>query len=358
MASTALYLSVSVQAHAEITIDQLLAQAQQLEQAITLGVQSAAGAAHYSYNGTVIADGSVQGYIEQQWVDQYNQALNNVANANYQNIAEQVVDAAISDSFEELHHGVDDLVEAVTNMSEVFVVAEKAEEAKQEADTTQNVEQQEVLQDYINTNDVEIKQADVDQYNTSLEVIEDAAQSAAVFISVAQDQTFMDGLNEDLQEFNAEIGTVQIAYNSQLDEINTTFMNNATLAPGSLNYYDVVSVTIAQNFKQSSDVLLAGQQNSLYGSYELYKQQRKSGGSGGWNGQSYDIPPNVLLFTDAPWNGGFPDAYTDATGTVIYYEPGDEVYDPQDGSYIGKWNIDETFTWDPDAYDRFTNGYS
>lgn len=358
MVSTALLVSVSAPAHAEVTISQLLQQAQQLEQAITLGVQSAAGASHYAYNGTVVADGTVQGYIEQQWVEQYNQALNDVANANYQNIAEQVIDAAISDSFDDLHAGVDDLVEAVTEMSEVFVVAEKAEEAMQEADTTQDVVVQEELQEYIQTNDVEITQADVDQYNTSLEVIEDAAQSAAVFLSVAQDEVFMDGLNEDLQEFNAEVGSVQITYNSQLDEINTTFLNNSTLAPGSLNYYDVVSETIAQNFKQSSDVLLAGQQNSLYGSYELYRQQKKSGGQNGWNGQTYDIPPHVLLFTDAPWAGGLPDAYTDATGSVIYYEPGDEVYDPQDGSYIGKWNIDETFTWDPDAYDRFTNGYS
>lgn len=354
MASTALYLSVSVQAHAEITIDQLLSQAQQLEQAITLGVQSAAGASHYAYNGTVIADGSVQGYIEQQWVDAYNQALNDVANANYQNIAEQVVDAAISDSLEDLHHGVDDLVDAVTNMSEVFVVAEKAEEAKQEADTTQNVEQQEALQEYINTNEVEITQADVDQYNTSLEVIEDAAQSAAVFISVAQDTEFMDGLNEDLQEFNAEIGSVQITYNSQLDEINTTFMNNATLAPGTLNYYDVVSVTIAQNFKQSSDVLLAGQNHSLYGSYELFKGNIKNGGNSQWNGDSYDIPPNVLLFTGAPWDGGVPDAYTNEQGQVIYYEPGDEVYHPSDGSYVGKWNMDGTFTWDEVAYSYYS----
>ena len=358
MVSTALLVSVSAPAHAEVTISQLLQQAQQLEQAITLGVQSAAGASHYAYNGAVVADGSVQGYIEQQWVEQYNQALNNVANANYQNIAEQVVDAAISDSFDDLHAGVDDLVEAVTEMSEVFVVAEKAEEAMQEADTTQDVAVQEELQEYINTNEVELKQADVDQYNTSLEVIEEAAQSAAVFLSVAQDEVFMDGLNEDLQEFNAEVGSVQITYNSQLDEINTTFLNNSTLAPGSLNYYDVVSETIAQNFKQSSDVLLAGQQNSLYGSYELFKAEKKNGGTNNWNGRSYDIPPNVLMFTAAPWDGGLPDAYTDANGTLIYYEPGDEVYDPQDGSYIGKWNIDETFTWDPDAYDRFTNGYS
>jgi len=353
MASTALYLSVSVQAHAEITIDQLLSQAQQLEQAITLGVQSASGAAHYAYNGTVIADGSVQGYIEQQWVDQYNQALQDVSRANYRNIAEQVVDAAIHDSMDDLHTGVDDLVEAVTNMSEVFVIAEKAEEAQAEANTTENVEQQEALQEYINTNDVEITQADVEQYNESLDVIEEAAQSAAVFISVAQDQEFMDGLNEDLQEFNAEIGSVQITYNSQMDEINTTFLNNATLGPETLDYFDVVSVTLAQNFKQSSDLLLAGQNNSLYGSYELFKGQKKAGGNGGWNGQSYDIPPNVLLFTAAPWDGGYPDAYTDENGVIVYYDLGDEVYDPYDGLYVGKWNMDGTFTWDESAYTRY-----
>ena len=353
MASTALYLSNSVQAHAEITIDQLLAQAQQLEQAITLGVQSAAGATHYAYQGTVVGDSSVQGYIEQQWVDAYNAALEDVSRANYRNIAEQVVDAAIHDSMDDLHAGVDDLVEAVTSMSEVFVVAEKAEEAQSEANTTENVEQQEALQEYINTNDVEITQADVEQYNESLGVIEEAAQSAAVFISVAQDEVFMDGLNEDLQEFNAEVGSVQITYNSQMDEINTTFLNNATLGPETLNYFDVVSITLAQNFKQSSDLLLSGQNTSLYGSYEMFKGQKKAGGNDGWNGNTYDIPPNVLLFTAPPWDGGYPEAYTDENGTLIYYEMGDEVYDPYDGLYVGKWNLNGTFTWDEAAQTRY-----
>lgn len=350
LATTALYLSNSAQVHAEVTIDQLLAQAQQLEQAITLGVQSAAGAQSYAYQGQIVQDGSVQGYIEQQYVDAYNSALQDVQMQNYQNIAEQVVDAAIMESLDDLHIGVDNLVGAVVEMSEVFAVADMAEEAKQEADTTQNVEQQEALQDYITANDVEIVQADVDQYNESLGAIEEAAQTAAVFISVTQDQEFMTGLNEDLQQFNAEVGSVQISYNSQMDEINATFLNSSTLGSETLNYFDVVSVTLAQTFKQSTDVLLAGQQTSMFNNFEVFKG---GGGQTGWGGNNYDIPPNVLLFNGDPNQGGHPDAYTDNSGTIIYYEPGDEVYDPYDGSYVGKWEIDGSFTWDETWYQRF-----
>ena len=352
LASTVLLASVTVPAYAT-TIDELLAQAQRLEQQITLGVQGAAGAHHYAHQGTVIADGTVtQGRIEQAWVDAYNQALQDVQYDNYNTMAEEVINAAVDDSMTDLHAGIDDLVDAVTDMSTVFAVADKAEEAQIEQNETGDIGQQEALQEYIDTNDVQIETADVDQYNESLETIENAAQSAAVFISVAQDQEFMDGLNEDLQAFNAEAGSVQLSYNSVTDEINATFMNNATMAPDTLNYFDVVQVTLAQNFKQSSDVLLAGQQEGLYTSFIGF---RESGGRTTMPGYS-GPPPNVLLFNGNPSEGGFPDAYTDANGNIIEYQPGDEVYDPYDNTYVGKWNMDGTFTWAEGVQNRYCGG--
>ena len=328
----------------------MLSQAQQLEQAITLGVQSAAGVQSYAYQGQVVQDGSVQGYIEQQYVDAYNQALNDVQNHNYQNIAEQVVDAAIMESMDDLHVGVDNLVDAVTEMSEVFAVADLAEEAKQEADTSQQVQDQEALQDYIIANDVEIEQADVDLYNESLGVIEEAAQSAAAFISIAQDQNFIETLSDDLEMFNADVASVQLNYNQNADQLMVSFMGTSG-GSGSFDYFNLYQGFLQQSFIQDADVLLAGQQSALFSNFEVFKG---SGGQTSWNGNNYDIPPNVLLFTGDPRTGGFPDGYTDNSGTVIYYEPGDEVYDPYDGSYVGKWEMDGSFTWDEAAYQRFT----
>ena len=93
MATTALYLSVSAQAHSEVTIDELLAQAQHLEQQMQLGIQSAAGAQMSAYGGEIIATGSVQGYIEQQYVDAYNNAITNVQRRNYQSAADIVIES-------------------------------------------------------------------------------------------------------------------------------------------------------------------------------------------------------------------------------------------------------------------------
>lgn len=349
MATTALYLSSSALANAEATIDQLLAQAQQLEQAMTLGVQSAAGVQSYTYEGQVVQDGSVKGYIEQQYVEAYNSALQDVQNHNYQNIAEQVVDAAIMDSMQDLHQGVDNLVEAVVEMSTVFAVADLAEEAKNEADNSQQVQDQEALQEYVIANDVEIEQADVDQYNESLNVIEEAAQSAAVFISIAQDQEFTDSLNEDLQSFNADVASVQLQYNQSQDALMVSFMGAAG-GPGTLDYFNVYEGYLQKAFVQESDVLIAGQQSAMFGNFEMFKA---SSGQGEFGGNNYEIPPNVLLFTGDPRQGGWPEAYTDENGNIIYYEPGDDVYDPMDGSYVGFWHPSGDFIWDQDYYNRF-----
>lgn len=350
MATTALYLSVSAQAHSEVTIDELLAQAQHLEQQMQLGIQSAAGAQMSAYGGEIIANGSVQGYIEQQYVDAYNNAITNVQNRNYRSAADIVIESAINESMDDLHMGVDNLVAAVTEMSEVFAVADLAEEAKAEADTSGNVEQQEALQEYVNVNDVQIQDETVEVYNESLGVIEEAAQSAAVFITAINDNSFMDTLNADINSFNADANTAVVSYMGQNDHLNITFTGaNGTAA---IDYFGFASYELNAQFVQSSDVLLTGQQTSLFSSFETF---RESGGRTNFDSRgNYSIPPNVLVFTGPAWDGGVPDAYTDNNGTIIYYEPGDEVYDPYNNEYIGKWEMNGEFTWDPDAYQRFS----
>lgn len=284
-------------------------------------------------------------------MDAYNQALENVQNANYMSEAELLIEAALQQNMNDLHTGIDDLADAVTDMSTVFAVADLAEDAQEEANNgSGDVDVAEGLQDYINANEAElvITQEEVQVYNESLEVIETAAQSAAVFVAAANNEDFVNQLDDTIDEFGVNIAAAGLTYTQANDALVMDYVQG--MQPGSVLFNDFYTSTLMENFVQTADVLMMGQQDPYFQDFMFF---RETGGTGTFNPYG-EIPPNVLLFTNNPQSGGHPEAYTDQYGVIIEFELGDEVYDPFDGSYIGKLHMDGNFVWDPDAYNRYT----
>ena len=106
----------------------------------------------------------------------------------------------------EVNTAVDTFVEASQAVIEVVVVNQMAEDAQNAGDERGAM----ALQEYIEANDVVLADAEVDFYNESLENVESAAQIAAAYFAVANDEELVaaaDQMAYDMRVTNAEAAT-------------------------------------------------------------------------------------------------------------------------------------------------------
>ena len=141
----------------------------------------------YASQGKIAPTGTVQGgKISYDQSDAYNQALAAVQNTvyTYNPGAQEYFDNQADQAMSEVNTAVDTFVEASQAVIEVVVVNQMAEDAQNAGDERGAM----ALQEYIEANDVVLADAEVDFYNESLENVESAAQVAAAYFAVANDE--------------------------------------------------------------------------------------------------------------------------------------------------------------------------
>lgn len=168
-------------------IDSLVNASQSIRDSFKYGIQAVGGMQAYASQGKISPTGTVEeGKISYEQSNAYNQALAAVQNAvyTYNPGAQEYFDNQADQAMNEVNTAVDTFVEASQAVIEVVVVNQMAEDAQNAGDERGAM----ALQEYIEANDVVLADAEVDFYNESLENVESAAQVAAAYFAVANDE--------------------------------------------------------------------------------------------------------------------------------------------------------------------------
>ena len=167
--------------------DTLVNASQSIRDSFKYGIQAVGGMQSYASQGKIAPTGTVQGgKISYDQSDAYNQALAAVQNTvyTYNPGAQEYFDNQADQAMSEVNTAVDTVVEASQAVIEVVVVNQMADDAQNAGDERGAL----ALQEYIEANDVVLADAEVDFYNESLENVESAAQVAAAYFAVANDE--------------------------------------------------------------------------------------------------------------------------------------------------------------------------
>lgn len=149
----------------------------------------------------------------------YNQSILDVVNANYYS-AEHLLVQSYEDNKDEMDAAIDMFAEAATEIS-------KAEAVFTEAINAETDEERVDLQNYIRANDVQIDQSTVQQFNQSLDTIEDKAQAATAALFASQDAAALAMINYDAQATLSNITNSTVSYDAWTDQMTVTW-DNAT----------------------------------------------------------------------------------------------------------------------------------
>ena len=176
------FLSVSA-AHSETTIDNLVNASRTIAAKLEQGRYAVYGAEHYASVGGIIDYNAVdhdQYTINEGDIAAYNDALAGVQNALYFT-TQMKLEEKYEESMVKVSEAVDSFIVASVQLSTVEEVAEVAEVAQE----TNNVEDQIAVQEFIEVNDVEIKQETVVAYTQSLEDTAVNARDAGAFLAAS-----------------------------------------------------------------------------------------------------------------------------------------------------------------------------
>ena len=152
-------------------------------------------------------------------VTNYNNAVQTVISANYQN-AQEIFIEKHEKAIDDMHTSIDELVGATSKLSTVAVVAELAINA----DTTQ--EQLQVQQALVQT-DMTITETDVNAYNTAVVNVETFSQQAGAFLAAAQDTSITSAVDNYSAQNNIAVASYSaIQYTQDIDTFVISYDNN------------------------------------------------------------------------------------------------------------------------------------
>jgi len=176
------------------------------------------------HSGEIIADDGILPFlISPQDLEDYNNALDSVKNAVIYNTQMLLLDAHV-DSIDNMHTAIDTFSDAAQELAKLDTVVSIAENA-----TT--VEQQVEVQNFVKTNNVELTQAEVDNYNTALSDVVTYAQQAAGFLQASMNADITTTADAQFESFNTNTATVTASYSAVNDQLMLAWDNGtSTLA--------------------------------------------------------------------------------------------------------------------------------
>ena len=150
----------------------------------------------------------------------YNQSILDTANANYYSAQHLLVDS-YEENKDEMSAAIDMFTDAATEIS-------RAEQIYQEAINAQSDEDRINLQNYIRANEVQIDQSTVQQFNQSLDIIEDKAQEATASLWASQDSATLAIINYDSISTLSNMTNASVDYDAWSDQLTITWGEGVT----------------------------------------------------------------------------------------------------------------------------------
>lgn len=216
---------IAIEARADVTIDNLHATAAAIKAKLDVTAQSftrygANTVDLAGHQGRIVETGiSDYALINNTMVTNYNNAVQTVISANYQN-AQEIFIEKHEKAIDDMHTSIDELVGATSKLSTVAVVAELAINA----DTTQ--EQLQVQQALVQT-DMTITETDVNAYNTAVVNVETFSQQAGAFLAAAQDTSITSAVDNYSAQNNIAVASYSaIQYTQDIDTFVISYDNN------------------------------------------------------------------------------------------------------------------------------------
>jgi len=253
------FLSVSA-AQAETTIDNLVNASRTIAAKLEQGRYAVYGAEHYASVGGIVDYNAVddeQYIINEADLTAYKNALAGVQTALYFT-TQMALEEKAAESMVKVSEAVDSFIVASVQLSVVEEVAERAEVAQE----TNSVEDQIAVQEYIEVNDVEIKQETVVEYNQSLEDIAVNARDAGAFLAASKSESLTSISDQHAQDYGQSMADASISYSATSDALSIEWATNI----GSISFHQLLT----GNYVSAEDVL--GQGQIIYEDQQAYMQ--------------------------------------------------------------------------------------
>ena len=254
------FLSVTA-AHSETTIDSLVEASKTISAKLEQGRHAAYGAEYYASVGGIIDYNAVnhdQYTINEGDITAYNDALAGVQNALY-----FTTQMKLEEKYEESMVAVSDAVDSFIVASVQLSVVEEVAEVAETAQATNNVEDQLAVQEFIEVNDVEIKQETVVEYNQSLEDIAVNAREAGAFLAASKNEQLTSISDQHAQDYGNSMADASISYSSTNDILSVQWATNI----GHIEFHDF----LLGDYKTAAEVL--GEGEAIYADQQAYLYQ-------------------------------------------------------------------------------------
>lgn len=236
-------------------IDDLVTASASIRASFDYGIRAVGGMASYAAIGGIAPTGTVdQGWISYAQADAYNAAVAAVQSATYpiDAGAQQYFDDVADQAMQQVSVAVDAYVDAAAAVIEVVRVNEISADAQASGDN----ETAAAVQDYLNTNDVTLEDAEVDVYNDALVNVEEATQTAAAFMAIASSPDLIDSANQQANSLNSTYASATESYfDAAMGEVVVKF-------EGVQDF--VVALMVNTYFKTTADILTEGENSNFY----------------------------------------------------------------------------------------------
>lgn len=213
------------------------------------GIKAVGGMWEYHSVGGIAQTGVVDpGMISAAKAQAYNNAVLAFKDATYtwSPDADSYMEDQAAQASQNLSEAIDDFVQASQAVITVVEVNEMAEEAEQAPDARESI----ALQEYMDQNDVLLTEDSVDAYNDSLEAVEVAAQTAAAYMAVVNDEGLMTEANDAAYAMNVTYAESTKSYFDASTGTMTIEWADQQLA---------VNLALNDYFKSDIDVLTTGE---------------------------------------------------------------------------------------------------
>ena len=239
-------------------LDTLIATSSAIVDQINSGIMFVGGSINAAQTGMGISSGQLSGnyYISDEQVANYNAALTGMVNYMPYGSAEDYANQQAQNEIEQMEAAIEDFTTVVVDMLSVQEVAERAEAAETPDDQAE-------VQDYVAQNDMSVSQEDADQYNSSLDDIENHANAAGAFLSIANNPEAVAFLMEGAMANNTRVEDNALTYSSANQAVELAWASSDTVSSIYLNGQGDYGLDI---YATETTILNTGYESMFYNS--------------------------------------------------------------------------------------------
>ena len=239
-------------------LDTLIATSSAIVDQINSGIMFVGGSINAAQTGMGISSGQLSGnyYISNEQVANYNAALTGMVNYMPYGSAEDYANQQAQNEIEQMEAAIENFTTVVVDMLSVQEVAERAEAAETPDDQAE-------VQDYVAQNDLSVSQDDADTYNQSLDDIENHANAAGAFLSIANNPEAVAFLMEGAMANNTRVEDNALTYSSANQAVEMAWANNDTVSSIYLNGQGDYGLDI---YATEATILNTGYESMFYNS--------------------------------------------------------------------------------------------